>query len=325
LNLETCRQITCELEPTTILGDVGLDKLRVLERMGVERVSMGVQSFDDRVLRKMGRFHSAQNAIDAIQQIRKAGFDNLSIDLIYGYPGFTIEDWIGTLDQALSLGVDAYQMYRLRIEPHGDKAAVLLRRFARSPGDFPSAETAYVMKQVGIMKAEEAGLQQVSRRVFAHGKANNSEYLQDHTDRLCDVLGLGVSSWSSVDGRYYLNTGDSIQDYQARIEKGGLPINRGRIRSDDDLRRWAAAVPIKHGGISRALFQQRTGADLDSVFGPKLERLARYGLVEDDGAAIRLTEKGGFFADEVAIQFYDRQFIPFPRDQYTDGALNPFN
>jgi oxygen-independent coproporphyrinogen-3 oxidase len=118
-DLGKCRQITCEIEPTTILGDEGKAKLLALKKGGVNRISLGVQSFDDGILRSTGRLHGSQDVRDAIRAIREAGFESLSIDLIYGYPGSTLEKWEETLMTAASLGIDAYPLYRLRIVPHG--------------------------------------------------------------------------------------------------------------------------------------------------------------------------------------------------------------
>ena len=118
-DLGSCRQITCETEPTTILGGEGRAKLRAMKDRGVNRISLGVQSFDDGIPRGTGRLHSSRDAREALRAIRAAGFESVSIDLIYGYPGSTLKKWEETLMTAASLGVDAYQLYRLRIVPHG--------------------------------------------------------------------------------------------------------------------------------------------------------------------------------------------------------------
>ena len=136
-DLGDCRQITCETEPTTILGAEGRNKLRVMKECGVNRISLGVQSFDDGILRSTGRLHSSQDARDALQAIRDAGFESVSIDLIYGYPGSTLKKWEQTLVTAATLGVDAYQLYRLRIVPHGAKPGSIKNMYDTSPNSSP--------------------------------------------------------------------------------------------------------------------------------------------------------------------------------------------
>lgn len=323
-DLRQCTQITCEVEPTTVLGQEGLDKLRVMKNCGVNRISLGVQSFNDKALRDMGRFHSASEAVKAIEQIRKADFGSLSIDLIYGYPGCTVEEWAETLDTAFAHDIDACQLYRLRIVPHGEKVGAIKSRFDRTPAAFPSARDIYVMKELGILMAAENGLGEVSRRVFARGPEHNSDYLTDHTDGLCDVFGLGISSWNNLQGRFFVNTGESLGKYHASIAGGRLPIAKGQIRSADNEKRWAIAVPLKHHGVRKRDYQRLVGEDLHDTFGRKIFALKRFGLLHEDDTALRLTEKGSFLADEVVIQFYRPEYLPFPKAVYADGELNPY-
>jgi oxygen-independent coproporphyrinogen-3 oxidase len=163
LNLDKCAQITCETEPGTVLGASGIEKLQTLKDQGVHRISLGIQALDDRSLKDMGRLHSASDALRAIEQVRKVGFPSLSIDLIYGYPGCTPEKWLATLQAALSAGIDAFQLYRLRIVPHGDKVGAVKGKFDKNPESFPTVDEIYVMKQLGTLIADQAGLKETSR------------------------------------------------------------------------------------------------------------------------------------------------------------------
>lgn len=320
-----CTQITCETEPGSILGGSGLDKLRVMKDNGVNRISLGVQAFDDESLKDMGRQHSSTDVMKAMEQIRKVGFESLSVDLMYGYPGCTPEKWLTTLETALSLDVDAFQLFRLRIVPHGDRVGTITTRFDRSPEIFPTVDEIYVMKQLGSLVAGQGGLEETSRRLFTKGPVHTSHYLTDHTDGLCDVIGFGASSWSNVQGRFYLNTGESLDRYAAFLKDGVLPINRGKTRTADDERRWAIAITLKHNGLSKRKFRELTGVPVSEAFPGRIERLKRYDLVEEDGETLRLTGRGRFFADEVVTQFYHTKYLPFPRSAYAEGDLNPFS
>jgi oxygen-independent coproporphyrinogen-3 oxidase len=168
------------------------------------------------------------------------------------------------------------------------------------------------------------GYCETSRRVFCRGPQHNSEYLQDHTDRLSNVLGFGISSWNNLQDRFFINTGKSLEDYYSFIDRGSLPITRGKIKSEDDMRRWAICLSLKHHGVVRRRYEAVTGTSLDKDFGRKIERLKRYGLLEEKGEVVMLTERGRFFADEVVIQFYRPDYIPFPESAYTDGELSPY-
>lgn len=325
LDFSRCAQVTCETEPGTILGKEGLEKLRILKDSGVDRISLGVQALDDQSLQDMGRKHSADDVRRAMDNVRAVGFKSVSIDLIYGYPGCTPEKWLSTLESALAMGVDAFQLYRLRIVPHGDKIGQVKGRFDREPQSFPSVEDIYAMKQLGFQVAGNNGMKEVSRRFFSKGPEHDSQYLKDHTDRLADVIGFGASSWSNVQGRFYLNTGESLAAYAAMISQGNLPINRGKIKSVDDQRRWALTLPLKHNGLDRKQFQEITGSEVREVFPRQIENLKKYGLVAEDAERIVLTDRGIFFADEVITQFYHPDYLPFPKSSYADGELNPYN
>ena len=325
LDLSKCAQIICETEPGSILGEDGLAKLRILKDSGVKRISIGVQALDDRSLRDMGRRHCTRDVDQAMAQARKAGFQSVSIDLIYGYPGCTPEIWRQTLESALAMGVDAFQLYRLRIVPHGDKIGRVTGRFDNDPAAFPSVEEIYIMKETGFLVAEQHGLKETSRRFFSRGPLHDSQYLQDHTDRLADVIGFGASSWSNVQGRFYLNTGESLEAYANLINSGRLPINRGKIKTEDDQQRWALTLPLKHNGILKKQFESVTGVSVKEAFPRQIENLLRYNLLVEDDLRIKLSARGIFFADEVITQFYHPSYLPFPRSAYSEGELNPFS
>lgn len=324
LDLSQCAQITCETEPGTLLGEDGIEKLRIFKEHGVSRISLGVQALDDQSLKDMGRRHSAHDVMVAMDRVRKAGFQSVSIDLIYGYPGCTPEKWQSTLETALAMGVDAFQLYRLRIVPHGDKVGKVKDRFDSDPAAFPGVEQIYVMKQLGFVVSEQAGLKETSRRFFSRGPEHDSQYLQDHTDRLADVIGFGASSWSNVQGRFYLNTGESLAAYASLVNQGRLPINRGKIKTEDDRRRWALTLPLKHNGVAKDRFREVTGTTVNEAFPGQIGNLKKYGLIEEDDTSIKLTARGIFFADEVITQFYHPAYLPFPRSAYAEGDLNPF-
>lgn len=322
-DLSRCRQLTCEAEPATLLGSDGLEKLKVLKDFGLDRISMGVQAFDDQVLKYMARPHSSQEALDAIKQIRKAGIGSISIDLIYGFPGWTTEKWMETLETALTADIDAYQLYRLRIVPHGDKVGAIVGRHEKSAEIFPTLEEIYVMKALGQLVSQEHGFGENLRRIFSRSPRHISFYLRDYGCRTYDNLGLGVSSWSSLGDRFLMNTGGNLKTYYNAVSAGRLPVDRGLVRTTEEKRRLALVLPLKSYGVSKVRYREMTGVDLGKVFGPKIDLLKKHGLLEEDECRLALTARGGFFADEVMMQFYEPKYLPFPRSNYSEGALNP--
>ena len=325
LDLSQCAQIICEAEPATVLGEDGFAKLESLRANGVRRLSFGVQTFDDATLRAMGRHHTSLDAVRAVEAARRAGFPTISLDLLYGFPGHSLDAWLGTLGTALALDVDACQIYRLRIVPHGDKEGAIRTLHARAPASFPAWSEVLLMKEASILYCRERGFCETSRRVFSRGSRHDSAYLKDHNDRLADVLGVGISSWSSIQGHLSINTSRSMAAYYAPLSQGRLPIDRCMARSAEDTCRWALVLPLKHHGVVKDYYQAVTGRNATAVFGKKIRALKEFGLLEETDSTIRLTPKGRFFADEVVLQFYDPQFLPFPKASYADGVLSPHN
>ncbi|MBI3548919.1 MAG: coproporphyrinogen III oxidase family protein [Elusimicrobia bacterium] len=321
--LADCRQFSVEAEPATLLGADGAERLKLLSSFGVDRISMGVQSLDDGVLERMGRPHDARQALDAIEAIKTAGIGSLSIDLIYGFPGCTAETWAVALESALATGIDAYQLYRLRIVPHGDKVGPVKVQYERQPEAFPSLADVYLMKALGKVVSEARGFKENFRRIYSRGPSHISYYLRDYGCRLYDVLGIGISSWSNLGDRTVLNTGSTLKRYYSMIDDGRLPIDRGLIQTREDRQRKSAVLPIKTYGISKERYRQFCGSEFRDVYGERVRELERFGLVEESDLCVSLTERGGFFADEVAMQFYDPARLPFGKNSYADGPLNP--
>jgi oxygen-independent coproporphyrinogen-3 oxidase len=123
--------------------------------------------------------------------------------------------------------------------------------------------------------------------------------------------------------RFVLNT-ENFGEYYKLIDEDKLPLNRGRRRDQHAQMRWAIVLPIKNRDVYKSTFKDVSGESLDNVFRPKFERLKSYGLLREDDITLGLTPSGAFFADEIAHQFHAEEHIPYGRDEYADGPLNPY-
>lgn len=312
-DLTTCTQFSVEAEPGTLLGEDGAAKLKIMKEHGVDRISMGVQSFDDDVLRYMGRVHTRVEAIAAVDAIHDAGIHNVMIDLIYAYPNQTVESWVENLLTAASLDVAGWQLYRLRVKQHGDRQGRILKVMNREPDRFPSVEETLLMKYLGIMMSEELGYGEHQTRIFAKNKDEISHYLRDWCCALTDVVGVGVSSWSNLRGVFSLNVGDhDLQKYYDYIRQGKVSVNRGKIRDRDDELRRSFILPLKNMTVSKKFYKARTGVDVNDVFGEQLAWFKEHDLIAENQDSIWLTKRGRYFADEVSTQFFNPNYLPFP-------------
>lgn len=312
-DLSNSTQFSVEAEPTTLLGEEGLARLRVMKDYGVDRISLGVQSFDDPILAAMGRTHNNADSLHAIDQIRKAGFDNLFIDLIYAYPNQSIEQWIEGMLTAVSLDINGYQLFRLRINQYGDRQGNIVKAFEKDPSHFPDATPVWLMKTLGTLISEQSGYPEQQTNMFARNADDISHYTRDWCCRLYDIAGVGVSSFSNLRGTFTQNIGHhDLENYYRPIREGHSPIDRGKLRSTDEETRRSFILPLKNDYVDKNEFARRTGQMASVYFAKEIQWLNGLGLVEEDASSIRLTTRGRFFADEVAAQFFDPRYLTHP-------------
>ncbi len=323
VDLSRCTQFNYDVDPVTLIDKDGPRRLELLRSYGVDRLTIGVQSLDDGILKRMNRHHTAAEAELAVARSREAGF-RVCIEFIYGYPGLSMGTWVKTMEKAASLGVDEVHNYRLKIIPYGDHVGAIRNMFEREKDVFPSTEDTLMMKQAAISILNRNGYNENLTRVFSRSGKDYSHYASDQCCGLFDQVGFGLTAFSSLRDRFILNTQD-FGEYYDLVGRGMLPLNRGLVRSSDDNIRWNIILPLKNRLVYKKYFFSRTGVHAGEVFKNKIERLKNSGLIFEDEKTISLTERGRFFADEICHQFFHPAYIPFPRQSYSASALNPYN
>jgi len=323
LDLSFCTQFSYDVDPPTLLGSRGAERLRIMRSYGVDRLTIGVQSLDDEILKKMDRPHNAEDAIKSIEDSRKAEF-KINIEFIFGYPGQTLENWIETMEKAVSLETEEIQLYRLKIIPYGDHAGSIVHQFAKCADEFVPVEETIMMKQIAITILSENGYNENLRRVFTKKREDFSHYADNQCCKLFDQIGFGLTAFSSLRDRFGLNT-QYFKKYYSLVEQGRLPVDRGLVRKRDDQLRWCLILPLKNREVYKKFYQKQTGVSLNEVFRKKIEKLKRFGLLYEDDKILKLTTLGAFFADEVCEQFHHPDCMPFPRSAYAHGELYPYD
>jgi oxygen-independent coproporphyrinogen-3 oxidase len=323
VDLSACPQFNYDVDPSTLLGPEGDERLKILKDFGVTRLTIGIQSLNDNILVNMNRAHTAAEAIESVRQAKKHGF-KLCVEFIYGYSGETIDTWTETLKKAIALDVEEIQLYHIKFIPYGDHKGLITKKFIERKEVFPTPEDVIVMKETGARILNESGYNENLTRVFTKKPEFYSRYAHEQCCDLLDQIGFGISGFSSLRDRFGLNT-QSMNEYYSMVEGGKLPVNRGLVRTQDDQIRWHIILPLKNRKVYKAMFQKRTGVSLGSIFRKKIERLKEFGLVSEDEKVLELTPLGRFFADEICMQFHDPKYMPFPREAYSEGPLNPYN
>lgn len=323
IDMSSCAQFNVDLDPNSIMDEDGQRRMEIMKEYGVTRLTIGVQSLNDEVLKLMNRAHDADRAVRAVERSMDMGFE-VNAEFIYGHPGQTLENWIEVVDRAVTLPAHELQFYRLKVQAYGDgQGAIINNRTNRSAVPIPDFKETMMMKQISYDILEENGYHENLRRVFSKQKKIFSHYAYNQCCNLYDQIGFGLTAFSSYRDRFALNT-QSFEEYYAKIDSNMLPVNRGYKRDKEQQARWAIILPIKNRDVRKADYRRITGFEFDDVFKKKVERLKRNGLIYEDERTVGLTPLGKFLADEVAEEFNSVEFLPFPRSNYAEGELNPY-
>lgn len=323
VDLSICRQFNYDVDPNTLIGPDGEKRVALMREYGVDRLTIGVQSLHPAILKKMGRHHGKEQALQAIKEMLAAGF-MVNIEFIFGYPGQTLENWLDVIEEACQLGVHEIQLYRLKVDAYGDHQGAVKNYVLNKPEEYPDNETQFLMKQSAILMLKHYGYTENLRRVFSRRRGDYSVYAHNQCCVQFDQIGIGLTAFSSLRDRFALAT-QNFDEYYSLIESGHLPTNRGYRRNADDQARWAIVLPLKNRNVRPSNYRRLTGLGLDEVFRGKIEALKAAGLAYETDKAFGLTPLGAFFADECAQQFHSADFVPYPREDYAEGPLNPYN
>jgi len=269
-------EITCEANP----GTLDAEKLAALREAGVNRLSLGVQSFDDGLLRTLGRIHSAQDAASSVRLAADEGFENISLDLMYALPGQTMPQWVETLQTALRLPIRHISCYSLIIEENTPMKALAEAR----PDLLPDEETVVCMQReaarlLGAQGFERYEISNYARPGFAC--RHNLVYW-----RRGDYLGLGCAAHSLMNGARFANT-DSLDAYLAG-EDAGPPD----ALSEDDVFEETVMLGLR----------TREGVDATLLPASRLDRLVSSGLMRLSGGRAAVTEAGADVLNAVILE-----------------------
>ena len=323
VDFSACKQFNVDLDPDSIMDEDGMRRMEIMRDHGVNRLTIGVQSLNDDVLKIMNRGHSARRAVESVERSMNMGFQT-NAEFIYGHPGQTFENWVDVVDEAVKLPAHELQFYRLKVQAYGDLQGAIIQNRAGTGGTpIPDFKETMMMKQASYDILAENGYHENLRRVFSKQSRIFSHYAYNQCCNLYDQIGFGLTGFSSYRDRFALNT-QSFEEYYRRIDEGLLPVNRGYKRNREQQARWAIILPLKNRSVIKRDYERVTGFAFDRVFTRKVEKLRRNGLIEDNGKVVSLTPLGRFLADEVAEQFNSNEFLPFPRSNYAEGELNPY-
>ncbi len=286
-------EITMEANP----GSAERDKFAGFREAGVNRLSIGVQSFNDPQLRALGRVHNSAQAIGAVEAARHAGFESLNLDLMFGLPNQSIGDARADIEQAIALQPQHVSHYQLTLEPN--------TRFYRHPPELPDHDTSWVIQQKTQAALSAAGYQQYEVSAFARRGfrcSHNLNYWQ-----FGDYLGIGAGAHGKVTdpasgaiGRY--SKCRHPADYLRLAGTGSRIVNRRTVALKETAIEFMMNAMRLKKGVAAHLFLAHTGLPLNHFQGA-LELAQKAGLLHWDYQNLRPTEKGFLFLDDLLSIF----------------------
>lgn len=311
-------EITMEVNPGTLIGPLhhpmdGESYFRGLRDLGVNRLSLGVQSVDDHVLRILGRIHSAAEAEACVASASRAGFTHLNLDLIFGVPGQSLESWRAQLRTVLQWatwwGVNHLSCYALVLEKH----TPLYLQVVRGEVALPDEDDVAAMYEDTIEYLANAGYLQYEISNWARQPTAHNQEAWQTVDHRChhhlaywlndDYLGIGAGAHGYVSPQRYANL-LAIDDYLAAVQAGKRPI---AITTPLTLANRCAETMFMGlrltSGVSSKHFRERCGVELEQVYGATITALQQEGLLEWNGDAVALTPRGRMLGNLVFERF----------------------
>jgi oxygen-independent coproporphyrinogen-3 oxidase len=298
VDLRQAIEIAIEVDP----ADLTVEHLAFWQDTGVNRISLGIQSFDDATLAALARQHDGRAAIAAVELIKRDGPRNLNVDLMYGMPGRSLESWYNDLRIVTALNPASITCYATRPDPTGD---------IDQAKAFPSEIERLVAHEMAIQQMMEAGYFQFSPNQFIRNYGGAC-LAKNNRNRCHDILGIGPHAHSILYGWFYENW-VGVESYRINIQNGRLnPLRGSRIEGAEARHRFlefnvklsGLNKPLLDNGISRRDYRRMFGTELDRDYEETMRDLKTLGLIEcSHPLTIRLTHCGILLSNEIAKQF----------------------
>ena len=292
LDLSYLEELTIEANP----GDLDQEKIAVLKDSPVNRVSLGVQTFNDRMLKQIGRSHLEKDIYENIANLKKAGFDNISIDLIYALPKQTMEDVKTNVAKAVALDIPHMSLYSLILENH----TVFMNRMRRGKLPLPKEDLEAEMFEYIIAELGKAGFEHYEISNFSKPGFESRHNLM-YWDN-AEYYGIGAGASGYVDGVRYKNHGP-IRHYLQAVEAGNARVQEEVLTLKEKMEEEMFLGLRKKSGVSKKRFEEKFGLSFEDQYGSVVSELTEQGLLVPDRDIVRMTKQGLFLGDTVAEKF----------------------
>ena len=302
---DDAEEITFECEPGTLTEK----KLECIRRLGVTRLSLGVENFNPHILEVNGRAHRGEEIYRAYETAKALGFPQINIDLIAGMMDETEENWEACIDETISLSPDSVTIYQMEI-PYNTTIYRQMKEAGRVVAPVADWETKRRWVSSAFARLQQAGYRIGSAYTAVKADREISFVYRDALWRGSDLLSLGVASFGHINGVHYQNDHD-MDGYLERLGRDELPVYRALRPSEEELLVREFILQFKLGEVHPPYYQKKFGVDVREVFSEPLAQLREWGVLDEDtGETIRLTQSGLLEVDRLLHEF----FLPQHRD-----------
>ena len=288
-DMSSCIEFSMECNP----GTLNADKLDMYRQYGVNRLSIGLQSTDDKMLAALGRIHSLRDFEDCFSAARGAGFDNISADLMYGLPNQTAEHWHRTLERAAAFGAEHLSCYSLKIE----EGTPFYSMGVAVPDDDTVADMYDdCVEFLGGRGYARYEISNFAKRGFE--SRHNLKYW-----RCDDFIGFGAGAYSCMNGSRFSNIRNVDGYIRSVNSKGNAVENTSALEKSDRMSEFVFLGLRCEKGIDVREFARRFGCDIFDVYGEPLEKYIRLGFIERDDPTLRLSHDAFFVSNTILADF----------------------
>lgn len=284
-------EITLEANPENVTRPL----MQSYAAVGINRVSIGIQTLDDSLLGTLGRTHSAKRALEAVEETSNAGISNITVDLMYDLPGQNLQAWENTLRQVVKLPITHLSLYNLTIEPH----TAFFKRKKDIEKQMPDGDMSLQMYEMAVDILEAHGLLQYEISAFAREGFQSRHNYGYWTAR--PFIGFGPSAFSYWEGKRFRNVAN-LSKYCKHLDSGESPLDFEERLQPIEARRELLAIQLRLlEGVDIEKFERLHG-EIDKVTHEMLIHLISQGFIEKTGSRINLTRRGILFYDTVATE-----------------------
>ena len=295
---DTAEEVTFECEP----GTLSLEKVQTLKEIGITRISLGVENFNDEILETNGRAHLSPEIFRAYGWIREVGCPQVNLDLIAGMVGETDENWRACIEKIRELAPDNITIYQMEL-PHNTLISKDIKQLGIvSPIAGWDTKRRWVNEAFDTLQA--AGYHISSAQELVRNPQTDRFIYRDNLFRGADLLATGVASFGHLQGVHYQNV-DEMEAYIAALEAGELPLHRAMVPTPHQLLIREMALQLKEGRISQTVFLNKFGVDILHEFATAFANQERAGYLTVQDGAVILTRKGLLQVDSLLWEYFE--------------------